>query len=728
MLILVYSDTHAGNVEAQLGKPEYSYYYVLREYLPVLRRIGIVVVVHDPEQEVDRLWANARDHGQDCVFLSFSPPHKTCLTLRCPTIPVLAWEYSSIPVETWFGQPHQDWRTGLAACGMAITHSQYARQAILDAMGPEYPVISAPAPVWDRCSALHASPATQAFTLSIQGTVLDSRTLDLAPFDMREQGLPENRLLRNKDEARINPTPLTLDGILYLAIFNPEDDRKNWADLLDGFVAAHRHRTDTTLIVKLVHMGRSWILRDVLRFLYFLQPYACRIVLIHGYLDDAAYEALQRNVHYVATTTRAEGQCLPLMELMSMGKPALAPRHSSLSDYVNADNTFLIDSHPEPTFWAHDPRRAIRALRFRIHWPSVQQAFEDSYQVAKHDTARYAAMSEAAMLTLRGHCSQQVVHDRVSALVERCMAAQAPTPCAQTQPSAPGWRTRLGHWLLQDHPQHDGDAGKATLNDTSHAPWLPELTRLVPRLPAVVAADASTETSSAPIAGTAKPRPANTQPASSNEHLWCDTASGMVCPGFSITPDDVLVEITDTAQAVAAFAQRQGANVRAINRQALQDRQVAPTGATATRVVWLEADGMDALAPALLAGLATLGKPGAQYLLQLDTIDMDEAAAEPTSTNLADQLRAALAPHGLHLDSVRPAGFYLALRRKFLRALPSSTTAGQPALLEQWTTTWELLQQKDRGPLLIEGLHALPMGSWLALAHKNELARTGEAA
>ena len=57
------------------------------------------------------------------------------LGLACPTIPVFAWEFDSIPTETWFGEPFQDWRYVLKKTGRAITHSKFAVGAVRAAMG-----------------------------------------------------------------------------------------------------------------------------------------------------------------------------------------------------------------------------------------------------------------------------------------------------------------------------------------------------------------------------------------------------------------------------------------------------------------------------------------------------------------------------------------------------------------------------------------------------------------
>src|SRR3974390_1907513 len=110
MTFIVHSEISEQNIAGNLGKPEYSYFFVLRKYLPVLRELGQVVVVRDPLEDVDRIYDACRQRGEQCIFISFSPPHKSVMGLRCPTLCVLAWEFDRIPDEVWDENPKNDWR------------------------------------------------------------------------------------------------------------------------------------------------------------------------------------------------------------------------------------------------------------------------------------------------------------------------------------------------------------------------------------------------------------------------------------------------------------------------------------------------------------------------------------------------------------------------------------------------------------------------------------------
>jgi len=427
MLIIIHSETNQHTIAQNLGRSEYSYYFVLKEYRPVLERLGRVVEVADPLTEVDALYEECRASGEPCVFLSFSPPHRTPVHLMCPTLPVFAWEFSTIPNEPFAGEPRNDWRTVLQACGAAITHSSYTVNAVREAMDSDYPIVAVPAPVWDRFAArgapLQGQSPNEPVRLKIKGLVADSRKLDLNAFAPRPlrtgKGLDFHAPVREQE--------LLLDGVVYTSVFNPGDGRKNWEDMLSAFCVTFREVEDATLVLKLTHHDAEEALSDILHHLYKNQSYRCRIVLIYGYLADADYERLVQATRYVVNTSYGEGQCLPLMEFMSCGKPAVAPRTTAMIDYLSADNAFLIDSTDELTAWPHDPRKAFRTLRYVTNWTSLCTAYRASYVVAKEDPQRYAQMAAQAVSSLQDFCSQAVAEQRLQVflgqLFERRVAA-----------------------------------------------------------------------------------------------------------------------------------------------------------------------------------------------------------------------------------------------------------------------------------------------------------------
>lgn len=421
MIIIVYSKTTDDNIQSRLGFPEYSYYFVLKEFLPVLHQLGIVIRVRDPAREVDPIYHSAVRHGESCVFLSFTPPHQTELDLDCPTIPVFAWEFDTIPQETWLGDRRADWRHVLRRVGRAITHSNFAVDTVRKAVGPNYPIAPIPAPVWDKYAAMAQQLRLRcdwgSIDFQVDGLVIDTRNIDIFEYSPQRIPLPRNGPWPHEVKDAPVSFQIPAGGIVYTSVFNPYDGRKNWFDLLSGFCWALRDKEDATLIMKVTHYDPRPVIGIMIENLYKLTPYKCRVLLVHGYFDDDSYDRLVAATTYVVNASHGEGQCLPLMEFMSCGKPAIAPANTSMADYVDDTNAFVVKSSIEPSFWPHDPRLAYRTFRHRINFETLVEAFAESYRVAKEAPQRYARMSERATAALEGHCSEEVVVEKLRAFL-----------------------------------------------------------------------------------------------------------------------------------------------------------------------------------------------------------------------------------------------------------------------------------------------------------------------
>lgn len=114
---------------------------------------------------------------------------------------------------------------------------------------------------------------------------------------------------------------------------------------------------------------------------------------------------------FYVNASRGEGLCLPLMEFMSAGVPAIAPDHTTMADYVAGDTTFVVSSSTEPTAWPNDPLMRITTSYRRINWSSLADQFRASYEVATQDPTRYRDMSRAAVATQAHYSADAVVAD-----------------------------------------------------------------------------------------------------------------------------------------------------------------------------------------------------------------------------------------------------------------------------------------------------------------------------
>lgn len=426
MMLLEYANYDASTIQDNFGAPEYSYWFVKNAFRHVFDRLGRRIELSEPAREVPAIYEAARARGEPCVFLPFCPPNTLPLAPPCPTIPLFAWEYDKLPDETWNHDPREDWTSVLAHTAGAITHCRSAAQAVRRSMGEDFPVSVIPAPLFDQYARGGSPPRGwhEPFDLVLEGGLaLSAGDIDLSPFrpdHPRAEAVHALRVLeRAVADGRRPVQKLRLEGVIYTSVLNPYDGRKNWRDLTTGFVWAFRNTPTATLVLKLTRFDLEDGLLPVLRHLSTLVPFACRIVLVQGLLSTPAYRALIDATSYAVNTAYGEGQCLPLMEYMSAGRPAVAPAHTAMLDYVSPENSFVIRSEPGLTHWPHDERLAQRCLHFRISVTDFVRQCRESYRVARDDAQRYAKMSAAAVTALRAFCSDEVVTTRLAEVLKR---------------------------------------------------------------------------------------------------------------------------------------------------------------------------------------------------------------------------------------------------------------------------------------------------------------------
>jgi hypothetical protein len=197
-----------------------------------------------------------------------------------------------------------------------------------------------------------------------------------------------------------------LGGVVYTAVITPSDGRKNWEDIITAFGWAFRDVDDATLVLKLGGPDRLKHHHQMLMLLSKLSPMKCRIVALHGYLDEADYHQLIGASTYYVNASLCEGLCMPLLEFLCCGVPVIAPDHTSMADYISADFAFVVDSAPNlPTVWPHGDHQIYKTSRHQINWHSLMTAYRQSYLLARTDAMAYAAMSEKAKAAMKAYCA-----------------------------------------------------------------------------------------------------------------------------------------------------------------------------------------------------------------------------------------------------------------------------------------------------------------------------------
>jgi glycosyltransferase involved in cell wall biosynthesis len=332
--------------------------------------------------------------------LAFTPPHKVPKEALQYAIPVFAWEFDTIPNESWQDDDRNNWYHVFRNSPGSITHCQFSAEQVKNEIGDDYPIAVIPAPLWDKYAPLATRPRMDNWTLSFDGYVADS----WSP--------PANAEHIEKAASNID-----FNGVVYTFVFNPNDGRKQWTEAVTAFIAAHENNKNATLILKLIQSDPVLGVNAVWDVIDHLGEFDCRIVAIQSHLEKDAYDQLIAGTTFALNSSRGEGQCLPLLEFMSAGTPAVAPCHTAMTGYIFPNTSFIVENTKSWHSWPHDPRMLLRCFHFPVVWDSLRNAFLDSYKVATEDSARYDEMAQNATRFMKDFCSEEVLLQKLKEFI-----------------------------------------------------------------------------------------------------------------------------------------------------------------------------------------------------------------------------------------------------------------------------------------------------------------------
>ena len=217
-------------------------------------------------------------------------------------------------------------------------------------------------------------------------------------------------------------TALTLGGLIYSSIFNLGDKRKNHQDLLTAYLLAFADREDVTLVIKLAtNPVREHHEISILRLMYDSLgiKHKCRIVVITDFLTDEQMHELMRVTTFYVNTSKAEGACLPLQQSLAGGRPSIAPDHTSMADFMDSEVGFVLGTHPEPTYWPHDPEMKMETTWNRLVWSDLRDALLDSASLIETRPEDYQTMAKTARTRMLDYASRDVTTEALRAALAR---------------------------------------------------------------------------------------------------------------------------------------------------------------------------------------------------------------------------------------------------------------------------------------------------------------------
>jgi glycosyltransferase involved in cell wall biosynthesis len=150
----------------------------------------------------------------------------------------------------------------------------------------------------------------------------------------------------------VRPAPTTLrredlglpaEGQLFVTTFGYYSSvvRKNPAGVIEAFSRAFAPGEGPTLVVKCIDHEAHPEEHAQLAALAAGRP---DVLLLPGYIDAPEMDALLEHADAVVSLHRAEGFGFTPAEAMALGKPVIATRYSGNLDYMDDDNSYLVDS------------------------------------------------------------------------------------------------------------------------------------------------------------------------------------------------------------------------------------------------------------------------------------------------------------------------------------------------------------------------------------------------
>jgi glycosyltransferase involved in cell wall biosynthesis len=445
-----------------LGTPGYSYDFVAQLFGKILAERGKVNFVANPEFNLEQAAVDARNEGLDPVHISFLPFQDVVFCKSAPNVIVPAWEFPDVPDHEFDGNPRNNWIGMANVSDMVVVGGPFTVESMRRG-GANGAIEIVPVPTPDGYFRLpgwkynqQVNVPCKAYWPKQSGNTSDNEVVTRSAclkhsrkslsqafkhFNMSLLGptlyqsisdsLKKRRIEKRKKRASRSSGPdvmsfnypststLQLSGVVYSSIFNPDDGRKNWQDLLNAFLAALGDKPDATLIMKLITRRKEAVESVVQYYLDRDVPHVCKVGFVVDYLSDETLLKLCEGSTYYYQTTRAEGNCLPLMNYLSAGRPGISPNHSAMGDYFDSQIGWVIDSNPEPCAWPHDSKLRMRTSWGRLVWTSCREQLRDSYKKATSDSSQYEAIGARSAERMRKWASVEAVSARLDAALTK---------------------------------------------------------------------------------------------------------------------------------------------------------------------------------------------------------------------------------------------------------------------------------------------------------------------
>ena len=430
----VYSTAVEGDISRLLGRPHYSYRFAEAKFLEMFSSGGLPPqLIRMPEYYATREAIGERlgpDARAPLVHLIFRSTEQIRVLHPGYNIACYAWEFEVMRDWTPPGHhPFLDQRRMLSLCEEVWVPCRFTRDVLIGHGLENVHVIPAPLsmpshPRLGRAEAL--AMVGHVAVMPLRYNFLMSN------FDNARAVAAQSRSLMDwlyPKSARPS------EPIIYLAVLNPDDFRKNIDSLLRGFHYFQRSHPRAVLIIKALTAPDRRLLDRIIAELVpnkldagsvFDNP---GIVLFAHYLSGAQMRALYCLADFYVSASMAEGQNLPLLEAMAEGTVAVSTATTAMADYITPSNAFVIASARRDPQSEHLAGSVARRP-YQVDFSRPQDVHDALMRSAAARPPELRAKAAAGIATVRSQYSTDAVWPAIRARLAAIAADAAETAAA----------------------------------------------------------------------------------------------------------------------------------------------------------------------------------------------------------------------------------------------------------------------------------------------------------
>ncbi len=426
---LYYSSAVEGDLSRMLGVPHYSYRFAELKFLRAFAARDMPLSkLQMPEYHstADSLTNGVGTPVGSLVHLIFRSTEQIRLLKIGYNICCFAWEFEVMKDATAPGEhPFLNQRRMLAMCDEVWVPCSYTRDVLARYGLHNVQVIPAPVAI---PAAARMERYEAVATIGHVGVVPLITNFLLPRHENARACAAQAQSMLDWLAPRLEGRR---DPLVYLAVLNPEDFRKNLDALLRGFHYFQQAHEGVCLIVKVLTSTDRYTLEQVISDVVPNKLASGsvfnteNIVFVNRFLSDEEMSALYSVADHYLCTSVAEGQNLPLLEAMAHGTVPVSTSNTAMADYITPDNAFQIAERLVDNQSRH-MAGVIAGRPFQIHTSSSRDVFAALVQSQAASPARRRKMAAACIATVQAQFSPAAVWPRIA----QRLAAIAQTPAA----------------------------------------------------------------------------------------------------------------------------------------------------------------------------------------------------------------------------------------------------------------------------------------------------------